>query len=173
MAARDHSLTLLLVALAIYWIGDIADGAVARLTRSETRIGATLDIMCDRMSAAVFYVGFAWFDPLMIVAVGIYLAEFMVVDMYLSLAFLAWPVSSPNYFYLVNRRRWLWNWSKGGKAINSALFAVLMVWTRDALLVTAIASLLLGLKLVSLHWLLKLELPVPSGCVVELHPGAA
>lgn len=166
LGAQEQSLTLLLSALAIYWIGDIADGAVARLTHSETRIGATLDIMCDRISAAIFYVGFAWYDPTMIVAVGIYLAEFMVVDMYLSLAFLAWPVSSPNYFYLVNRRLWQWNWSKGGKAINSALFALLMVWTRDATLTTVIACTLLTLKLVSLRWLLQLRLPVPPGCVV-------
>lgn len=165
MGAREHSLVLLLAALGAYWIGDIADGFVARLTHSETRIGATLDIMCDRISAAVFYIGFAWFDPSMIIPVGIYLLEFMVVDMYLSLAFLAWPVSSPNYFHLINRRLWLWNWSKAGKAINSALFAVLMVWTRDAVLVGVIATTLLGLKLTSFMWLLKLQMPVPAGCV--------
>jgi CDP-diacylglycerol---glycerol-3-phosphate 3-phosphatidyltransferase len=165
MGAREHSLPLLLAALGAYWIGDVADGFVARRTHCETRIGATLDIMCDRISAAVFYIGFAWFDPTMIVPVGIYLLEFMVVDMYLSLAFLAWPVSSPNYFHLINQRLWLWNWSKVGKAINSALFAVVMVWTRDALLVGAIATVLLGLKLMSFMWLLKLQMPVPAGCV--------
>lgn len=163
--AREHSLTLLLSALVAYWIGDIADGFVARLTRCETRIGATLDIMCDRISAAVFYIGFAWFDPSMTVPVALYLLEFMVVDMYLSLAFLAWPVSSPNYFHLVNERLWKWNWSKPGKAINSALFAVVMVWTRDAVLVGVIASILLALKIMSFAWLLKLQMPVPAGCV--------
>jgi CDP-diacylglycerol--glycerol-3-phosphate 3-phosphatidyltransferase len=143
----------------------MADGAVARLTDMETRTGATLDIMCDRISAAVFYVGFAWYDPSMVVPVGIYLAEFMVIDMYLSLAFLAWPVSSPNYFYLINRRIWLWNWSKPGKALNSALFAVFMVWTRDAWVAGVIACGLLGIKLMSLGWMMQLGLPVPSGCV--------
>lgn len=146
----------------------MADGFVARLTHSETRIGATLDIMCDRISAGIFYVGFAWYDPTMIIPVGIYLTEFMVVDMYLSLAFLAWPVSSPNYFHLVNRRLFMWDWSKPGKAMNSALFAVLMMWTREPWLAGAIACvLLLGLKVVSLVWLLQLRLPVPDGCVVE------
>ncbi|MEP6833563.1 MAG: CDP-alcohol phosphatidyltransferase family protein [Gemmatimonas sp.] len=165
--AHAHSLTLLLSALGAYWIGDIADGYIARRTGSETRFGAAMDIMCDRISAAAFYIGFAWYDPTMIVGVGIYLAEFMVVDMYLSLAFLAWPVSSPNYFYLINRRLWTWNWSKPGKAMNSALFAVLMVATREPWLVAAIACGLLAFKITSLVWLVQLGLPVPKGCVVN------
>ena len=102
----------------------------------------------------------------MLVPVGIYLAEFMVVDMYLSLAFLAWPVSSPNYFYLINRRLWMWNWSKPGKAMNSALFAVLMVATREPWLVGAIACVLLAFKILSLAWLVRGGMPVPAGCVV-------
>lgn len=163
-AARD-SLPLLLAALAAYWIGDMADGAVARLLDRETRIGATLDILCDRISAALFYVGFAWYDPTMSVPVGLYLTEFMVIDLYLSLSFLAWPSASPNYFNLIDRRLWFWNWSKPGKALNSALFAVLMVWTRDPWLSGGIAAALLLLKLVSLGWLLQLRLPIPAGCL--------
>lgn len=163
--AREHSLRLLLAALAVYWVGDLADGAAARVLNQETRIGATLDIMCDRICAALFYVGFAWYDPSMSVPVGIYLAEFMVIDLFLSLAFLAWPTSSPNYFYLIDRRLWLWNWSKPGKAANSALFAVLMVWTREPWLAGAIATALLGLKVASLVQLMRLQLPVPAGCL--------
>jgi CDP-diacylglycerol---glycerol-3-phosphate 3-phosphatidyltransferase len=165
LGAHEHSLGLLLWALGVYWLGDMADGAVARLTDRETRTGATLDIMCDRISAAVFYVGFAWYDPTMVVPVGLYLAEFMVIDMYLSLAFLSWPLSSPNYFYLVDRRIWLWNWSKPGKALNSALFAVFMVWTRDAWVAGAIACVLIAVKATSLGWMMRLGLPVPSGCL--------
>jgi CDP-diacylglycerol--glycerol-3-phosphate 3-phosphatidyltransferase len=166
--AHQDSLPLLLWALAIYWVGDTADGAVARLTNRETRIGAALDIMCDRLCAAAFYVGFAWYDPSMAVPVGIYLAEFMVIDLFLSMAFLAWPLSSPNYFYLVDRRLWLWNWSKPGKALNSALFAVLMVWTRNPWLAAVIATTLLALKVVSLVRLSRLGLPVPRGCLRTL-----
>ena len=102
----------------------------------------------------------------MLVPVGIYLVEFMVVDMYLSMAFLAWPVSSPNYFYLINRRLWVWNWSKPGKAMNSALFAVLMVVTREPLLVGVIACALLAFKITSLVWLIQGGMPAPKGCVV-------
>jgi CDP-diacylglycerol--glycerol-3-phosphate 3-phosphatidyltransferase len=170
LGAHEQSLTLLLWALGVYWFGDSLDGWVARLMNHETRTGATLDIMSDRLSAAIFYVGFAWYDPSMIVPVGIYLAEFMVIDMFLSLAFLAWPLSSPNYFYLVDRRIWLWNWSKPGKAVNSALFAVFMVWTREPVIAGAIAAGLLILKVVSLGWILKLGIPTPTGCLMLDQP---
>ena len=165
LGAYQHSLPMLLWGLGIYWVGDMADGAVARLTSRETRIGATFDIMCDRLCAAAFYIGFAWYDPSMVVPVGIYLAEFMVIDTFLSMAFLAWPLSSPNYFYLVDRRLWAWNWSKPGKALNSALFAVLMVWTRQPWLAGVIATMLLALKVVSMVWLSRLGPPVPRGCL--------
>jgi CDP-diacylglycerol--glycerol-3-phosphate 3-phosphatidyltransferase len=128
----------------------------------ETRIGAVLDVMCDRLSAALFYAGFAWYDPTMVVPVGIYLSEFLVLDMFLSVAFLAWPVSSPNYFYVVDERMWRWNWSKPAKAVNSALFAVLLVVTRNAWLASAIALCLAGVKVTSTAWLMRLGLPVPT-----------
>jgi CDP-diacylglycerol---glycerol-3-phosphate 3-phosphatidyltransferase len=163
--AYDDSLTLLLWALGVYWVGDIADGVLARWMDVETRIGAVLDIMCDRLSAALFYAGFAWYDPTMVVPVGIYLAEFLVLDMFLSLAFLAWPVSSPNYFYVVDERLWRWNWSKPAKAVNSALFAVLLVVTRSPWLASAIALCLVGVKATSTAWLMRLGLPVPAGDV--------
>jgi CDP-diacylglycerol--glycerol-3-phosphate 3-phosphatidyltransferase len=160
--AHDGSLTLLLWSLGVYWVGDIADGALARRLDQETRIGAVLDIMCDRLSAACFYIGFAWYDPSMAVPVGIYLAEFLVLDMFLSIAFLAWPVSSPNYFYVIDSRLWRWNWSKPGKALNSALFAVFMVATRDPWVAGGVALALLGLKVVSVGWLMQLGLPIPQ-----------
>ena len=160
--AHDGSLTLLLWALGVYWVGDIADGELARRLDQETRIGAVLDILCDRLSAASFYIGFAWFDPSMAVPVGIYLAEFLVFDMFLSIAFLAWPVSSPNYFYVIDTRLWRWNWSKPGKALNSGLFAVFMVVTRDPWVASFVALCLLGLKVASIGWLMQLGLPIPQ-----------
>jgi CDP-diacylglycerol--glycerol-3-phosphate 3-phosphatidyltransferase len=91
----------------------------------------------------------------------VYLAEFMVVDCLLSLAFLAWPIRSPNYFHVVDRRLWLWNWSKPGKTANSALFAVLLLVTESAVLGLAVAGALLVMKSVSLTRLMRLGLPVP------------
>ncbi|MGB3762791.1 MAG: CDP-alcohol phosphatidyltransferase family protein, partial [Ornithinimicrobium sp.] len=42
-SAPTGSLTLILVATGVYWIGDMADGALARMMRRETRTGAVLD----------------------------------------------------------------------------------------------------------------------------------
>ncbi len=160
-AIRQESLTLLVVSLGIYWVGDMLDGFVARVRGCETRIGAVFDILSDRLSAAVFYLGLAWLNNDLVLPVLIYLAEFMVVDAFLSLAFLAWPIRSPNYFFVVDRPLWLWNWSKPGKAANSAIFAVILLATGSALLGVVIATALLVLKCVSLVRLSRLGLPLP------------
>ena len=162
LAAQQSSLTLRVVALVVYWAGDSLDGFVARLRGCETRIGAVLDILCDRFCAAAFYLGLVWLKPEFAVPVFIYLAEFMVVDCFLSLAFLAWPVRSPNYFYVIDRPLWLWNWSKPGKAVNSSLFAVLLLVTGWVWVAAAIATALLVMKSVSLARLGRIGLPVPS-----------
>ena len=161
-AVLDESKTLLVAGLAVYWVGDMADGAWARVRDCETRTGAVVDLLCDRLNCAAFYLGLVWLEPVMALPVSVYLLEFMVVDAFLSLAFLAWPLRSPNYFYAVDRRIWLWNWSKPAKAANSALFAVLLLVTGWWWLGLAIALALLGLKCVSLRWLLQLGLPVPE-----------
>jgi CDP-diacylglycerol--glycerol-3-phosphate 3-phosphatidyltransferase len=162
VAAHEQSLRLLVAALVVYWLGDMLDGFVARVRRCETRIGATLDILCDRFCAAAFYIGLIWLEPEFTPAVLIYLAEFMVVDCFLSIAFLAWPVRSPNYFFVIDRTLWLWNWSKPGKAVNSSLFAVLLLVTGWVWAGVVIASALLVMKTVSLVRLGRIGLPVPA-----------
>lgn len=162
LAAYEESLALLVAALVVYWIGDMLDGFYARVRDCETRIGAVLDIMCDRLNAAAFYIGLAWLQPDLSPAIFVYLAEFMVVDCFLSIAFLAWPIRSPNYFFVVDRTIWLWNWSKPAKAVNSALFAVLLLVTGWMWVGLAIATALLVLKCVSLHRLTRIGLPVPG-----------
>lgn len=171
--AYDESLTLLVTGLVVYWVGDTLDGEWARRFDCETRIGGVVDMVSDRLSCGAFYVGLAWLQPapfffsdepmeLIAIPVAVYLFEFMVIDMYLSLAFLAWPIRSPNYFYVVDRRIYLWNWSRLGKAANSGLFAILLLATGWWWLGLIIAIALLALKLVSLRWLLQLGLPVPE-----------
>src|SRR4051812_46756837 len=162
VAAHEQSLKLLVAALVVYWLGDMLDGFVARVRGCETRIGAVLDILSDRFCAASFYLGLMWLHHEFAVPVLLYLAEFMVVDCFLSLAFLAWPIRSPNYFYVVDRTLWLWNWSKPGKAVNSSLFAVLLLVTGWVWLGAVIATGLLVLKCVSLVRLGRIGLPVPS-----------
>jgi CDP-diacylglycerol--glycerol-3-phosphate 3-phosphatidyltransferase len=160
-------LAWLVAGLGVYWVGDMADGAYARLRDCETRIGGVIDMLCDRFNCAAFYLGLAALQHEMILPVAVYLFEFMVIDFFLSLAFLAWPIRSPNYFYEVDRRIYQWNWSKPAKAVNSSLFAVLLLVTGWWWLGLAIAIGLVVLKCVSLRWLLQLGLPVP-----ERHPRA-
>lgn len=161
-AAYESSLALLVVSLVVYWVGDMLDGFVARVRGCETRIGATLDILSDRFCAGAFYFGLMWLQPDLAPAILVYLAEFMVVDCFLSLAFLAWPVRSPNYFFVIDRPLWLWNWSKPGKAVNSAAFAVLLLVTGWMWLGLAIAMALLVMKTMSLVRLGRIGLPVPT-----------
>ncbi len=171
-AAYDASLTLIIVGLVTYWVGDSIDGEWARWFDCETRIGAVIDMMCDRLSCGALYVGLAWLQPggwisdepmtLVGIPVAVYLFEFMVIDMYLSLAFLAWPIRSPNYFHVIDRRIYLWNWSRIGKAANSGAFAVILLATGWWWLGLIIAVGLLALKCISLRWLLQLGIPVPE-----------
>lgn len=162
LAARQGSQSLLVAALVVYWVGDSLDGFVARIRGCETRIGAVLDILCDRFCAAAFYVGLVWLHHEFALPVFIYLAEFMAIDCFLSLAFLAWPIRSPNYFYVVDRPLWKWNWSKPGKAVNSSMFAVLLLVTGWVWLGVVIATALLALKCASLVRLGRIGLPIPA-----------
>ena len=162
LAVTQESQTLLVAALVVYWFGDSLDGFVARIRGCETRIGAVLDILSDRFCAACFYLSLVWLHHDFVVPVFIYLAEFMVIDCFLSLAFLAWPVRSPNYFYVIDRPIWLWNWSKPAKAVNSSLFAVLLLVTGWVWLGALIATGLLVMKTVSLVRLGRIGLPVPA-----------
>jgi CDP-diacylglycerol--glycerol-3-phosphate 3-phosphatidyltransferase len=146
----------------VFWAGDALDGQVARRAGCETRIGAVVDIFADRLCAAGFYFGLAWLHPEFTAAVIVYLAEYMVIDCFLSITFLAWPLRSPNYFHVVDRRIWLLNWSHPGKAVNSALFAILMLVTHLAWLGLGIACGQLVFKCLSLAKVLRLGLPVPE-----------
>ncbi len=156
------ALKLMTVALVVYWAGDSLDGQVARRMHHETRIGAVLDIMSDRMCAAAFYFGLAWLHPQFTVPVLLYLAEFMVIDCFLSIAFLAWRIRSPNYFYVIDQTIYRLNWSHPAKAVNSALFAVFLLVTRMPWLGGIIAGGLLVFKIVMLIRLAKIGLPIPT-----------
>jgi CDP-diacylglycerol--glycerol-3-phosphate 3-phosphatidyltransferase len=166
------ALKLLVVGLVVYWVGDSLDGQVARRMRHETRIGAVLDIMSDRFCAAAFYLGLAWLHPEFTVPVLIYLAEFMVIDCFLSIAFLAWRIRSPNYFYVVDRTVYRYNWSHPAKAVNSALFAVLLLLTQMPWLGAVIATALLLFKIGSLIRVARIGLPIPQVTGLEQPPRA-
>lgn len=156
------ALKLLVIGLVVYWAGDSLDGQVARRMHHETRIGAVLDIMSDRFCAAAFYLSLAWLHPEFTLPVLIYLAEFMVVDCFLSIAFLAWPIRSPNYFHVVDRVVYRYNWTHPAKAVNSALFAVFLLVTHLAWVGAVVASALLVFKIGSLIRVARIGLPVPA-----------
>lgn len=158
-ALGTHRVGLLLASLAVYWIGDILDGEVARRTGCETRTGAVLDILCDRLCVALFYAGWVAQSPGDALPVAVFLAQFMVVDALLSLAFLAWPLRSPNYFFLVDRRVFALNWSRPAKATNSAALALTLLLTDGWLLPTALAVAVLAVKLWSLVLVQRLDPP--------------
>lgn len=149
------ALPLLVASIATYLFGDMLDGAVARWGHHETRFGGVLDICCDRVCALVFYAGVVWHLPELSLPVGVYVLNFAVVDLVLSLAFTAWPLLSPNYFHLIDRTLWRWNWSRPVKAVNSSAFALLLL-THSVWLCTAAAALLLLAKLASLPRLARL-----------------
>ena len=159
LAATERSLTLLAVAYAVYWVGDVLDGWVARRTGTETRQGAVLDIVCDRASCGMLAVTYLGLVPEAAPAITVFLLQFMVVDCMLSLGFLRWPVLSPNYFGAVDRTIYLWNWSPAAKSTNTAaLILVVAAGWYGAALLLALAQLVV--KSVSLVALTRLPDPV-------------
>jgi len=114
------SVPLMAVSYGIYWLGDVLDGWAARRLGQETRAGAVFDIVSDRACTAVLCVGLISLLPDVAVVALVFLLSFLVLDTMLSLAFLCWPVLSPNYFHLVDRRVWSLNWSPLAKVANTA-----------------------------------------------------
>ena len=160
-ASTQRSVGLLVWAYAVYWLGDVLDGLVARRTGTQTRQGAVLDILCDRACCAVLATTWLALEPAAAPALTVFLLQFMVVDCVLSLGFLRWPLLSPNDFGQVDRRLHLWNWSPLAKATNtSALVLLVAVGAYTAALVVAVLQLVL--KTVSLVALTRLLRPAPE-----------
>ncbi len=170
LAVAQNSTLLLFVGLAVYWVGDMADGALARLIHAETRTGATFDILSDRLCVAMFYVTYGVLHHDMLLPIAIFLLNFMLIDNMLSLAFLRWPIMSPNYFYKVDRLIYRLNWSPIAKATNTSLFLIIVVVTKSWLLAAVVATMQLAVKIYS-SWLLT-SVPAPHGhsnCIERDH----
>ncbi len=148
-----------LAGLAVYWLGDVADGFLARRLNQETLFGAQWDILADRMSVAFFYLNYLVLYPALAPVIVLFLVQFMVVDHYLSNQYLRWPIMSPNYFYRVDHRIWALNWSKWGKACNTGLVTTLLLATRSNAVVLPVVLALLAVKLYSCARLLRLHEP--------------
>lgn len=151
--------------LAVYWILDVADGSLARALLQETRIGAQLDVLSDRLLVSAFYANFLRAHPAMAIPIVLHLLQFALLDQYLSHQFMRWPCLSPNYFYEVDRTIWAWNWSAAGKVANSALVtgailgATLAGWSWIA--PAAVSASIIAVKIWSIARLASLPAPEP------------
>jgi CDP-diacylglycerol--glycerol-3-phosphate 3-phosphatidyltransferase len=161
--ARSSGL-LLAAALGVHWLGDVADGLVARRRDEETLTGAVLDICADRLCVSVVYLGFVVGHPEFALALAVYLIEFMFVDAVLSLAFLRWPIAGPNYFARVDRLIWRLNWWPPAKLVNSAVPALLCVWLGSPAMALAVAAGLLALKSACLVRVVRLGAAAGERC---------
>jgi hypothetical protein len=122
-ALVSRSPDLLLTAYATYWIGDMLDGWSARLLGQETRIMGVLAGACLVLR------------PDTAAPMAVFLLQFMVLDCLLSLAFLGWPIKSPNDFHVVDRLVYRLNWSPPAKALNTSavVLSMLLGWVALAL----------------------------------------
>jgi CDP-diacylglycerol--glycerol-3-phosphate 3-phosphatidyltransferase len=100
----------------------------------------------------------------MLLPIALFLFEFMVLDAHLSLAFLNWPLRSLNYFYLVDRVLYAWNWSTPGKALNSGALVVVMLTTRSPIACTGLVLTIGAVKVLSLVRAHRVGIPAPLGC---------
>lgn len=146
IAVSRGDLALIAVAYGVFWVGDVLDGFLARRLDQETRLGAVLDIVTDRACASVLIVGLVAHEPDAWPVALVYIVNFMALDAMLSLAFLAWPLVSPNYFYRVDKLTYDLNWSPPAKAVNSA-FVVVAVAVGWYVVALVIASVVLVVKL--------------------------
>lgn len=156
-ALQYESWPLLLAGYLAYWIGDVADGQAARWLRQETRMGAVLDIGCDRVNSVACALALLTWLPAYW-PVGIFLVQFVVVDLALSCQFLRWPLLSPNYFAAVDPLVHRLNWSPVAKATNTAALILLVVTVPDHRIAIIAALAVLAVKVTSLARTLQLPI---------------
>jgi phosphatidylglycerophosphate synthase len=119
-AVARADVALLAAAYGVYWVGDVADGWLARRLDQETRVGAVFDIVGDRACTVLLCGGLVAARPDSWLVASVFLVSFAVVDTMLSLSFLHWNLLGPNDFHVVDRTVWLLNWSPPAKTLNTA-----------------------------------------------------
>jgi CDP-diacylglycerol---glycerol-3-phosphate 3-phosphatidyltransferase len=162
VAAILESSTWNFIGLAVYWVLDVVDGCLARALKQETRIGAQMDILADRLLVVFFYFNYMTWHPDIIVAMSLFLFQFAFLDHYLSNQFMRWPILSPNYFYEVDRQIWMLNWTTLAKLVNGMLMTILLVVTHSVWIASAISLVMIGVKIYSIARLWTLPHPESS-----------
>ena len=170
--AVTQSPALLVAGLLCYWVGDVADGALARRLGQETRQGAALDVVTDRVCSLAFWVPWAVLHPAVQGPVALYVLEFAVVDGVLSLLWLAWPLLSCNYVDRVHPLVHRLNWWPPAKVVNTAGVVVLVVVWPQPVLAVAFLVVMLAVKATSLVLLVR-ALPAPEPGCAAVAPGWA
>lgn len=175
LAIAGADQVLLLAALLCYWLGDIADGLLARLTHRETRTGAVLDVLADRLCVCLVVTTYVTWHPQAMLPAGVFLVQFVVLDAYLTLSFRNWSLLSPNYFGLVDRTVLRLNWSPVAKATNTGAVVLVVLLTGAMLVATLLALAVLAVKTYSVARLARLPVPATlSGCaVLDAHSATA
>jgi CDP-diacylglycerol---glycerol-3-phosphate 3-phosphatidyltransferase len=159
-AAATRSTEWNYIGLGVYWVLDVVDGFLARALHQETRLGAQMDILGDRLLVAFFYLNYVAVHPAMIVPVAMFLFQFMGIDHYLSNQFMRWPILSPNYFFKIDRTIWALNWSPAGKLLNSAVVTATIVLSGSAIASSLVCGAIIGLKI---YTAIRMRaLPVPE-----------
>jgi phosphatidylglycerophosphate synthase len=153
---------LAVAAFLTYWVGDMLDGLSARLLRQETRFGAVLDIVADRACCSLCVAALLVLRPAMALPLAVFLIQFMLLDSQLSLAFLRWPILSPNYFHVVHRGVYRWNWSPPAKAVNTAALVLLVLVSPTPIVPLVLALAVAAVKVVSLLTVARLASPAPA-----------
>lgn len=168
MALVQADERLLLASLLCYWIGDIADGLLARVTGTETRTGAVLDVLADRLCVCVVVVSYVTLHPDAVLPAAVFLTQFVLVDAYLTLAFRNFSLLSPNYFHLVDALVYRLNWSPPAKATNTGAVVLIVLLTGWMEVAAVLAAVVLGVKVYSLVRLARIPVPrMLSGCAVR------
>lgn len=155
VAVVTARLDLLAAAYAIYWLGDMLDGFVARAFDQETRLGAVFDIVSDRACTSILCGGLIGMRPELGWSLIPFFLMFMTLDTMLSLAFLCWPIVSPNYFFCVDKAVYRANWSPLAKATNTAAVVAFALLGLQAVAVALVLTLV-AIKLWSSRRVLRL-----------------
>lgn len=160
IASIMQNTVLNFIGLSTYWALDMLDGYLARALKQETRLGAQMDILSDRILIAFFYFNYLTWHPHLILPVLLFLFEFLCLDHYLSNQFLRYPLLSPNYFHKVDQIIWLLNWSKPAKLLNSGLVTIVIVSTQSFF---AVLIIVVGLIIVKSYSCVRLhQLPLSN-----------
>ncbi|WP_027659579.1 CDP-alcohol phosphatidyltransferase family protein [Salinispora fenicalii] len=148
IATRDPVLAV--TAYLIYWVGDMLDGWTARRLNQETRFGAVFDILADRLCCILCIIPLLQARPQMAAPIAVFLLQFVVVDLVLSLSFLRFGLLSPNYFFRVHRGVFQWNWSLPAKAANTSALVLLVFFVPSPWPALTLALAVTAIKIASL-----------------------